>query len=135
MKLWKNLLINLMIIKFKIFETLENENELKIQNFAEQIESELPVQVRLEYISGKEEGFVLKDIEVNKNATGGVAGYQAMMKIFKFADDNNFVVSLVPAGSYRNSKKKLNQWYEGLGFKENKDKNSEHKIMIRKPNN
>jgi len=55
-------------------------------------------------------------IEVPDSMRGQGVGKEVMLTICNWADDNDIVLHLVPAGSHKNSRSFLISWYGQFGF-------------------
>lgn len=72
-------------------------------------------------------------IDVNKKERRKRKGSRFVRGITKYADKHNLPVSVKPVAEPK-YKKKLDTWYRGHGFEDNKTKNIAPHPMIRNPN-
>ena len=116
---------------------LENVNDSFLRSYAQELEKQ-GIIFTYEVTDREYPNSVkIKIIEIPDSMRGTGEGSKVMKTLNDWADKNNVVLHLVPAGSHKNSAKFLYSWYAHFGYIKNEGKNEIDglSIMYRLPHN
>lgn len=71
---------------------------------------------------------VINRIVVPEDARGQGVGSDVMQQILKYADDAGSTVALSPSSDFGGNKRRLQKWYQSLGFTSNKGSAADYEI-------
>jgi GNAT superfamily N-acetyltransferase len=84
--------------------------------------------LKLDISSREGKPLVLSRIVVPEESRGRGVGSDVMQQILKYADDAGSTVALSPSSDFGGNKKKLQKWYQSLGFISNKGTAADYEI-------
>jgi GNAT superfamily N-acetyltransferase len=125
------------------FKQYINEEKMELdvidpKDYACEIEDELKEKYK-EYLtdlsitkSTAKKALLLNNIVIKKEYRSKGIGRKIIEDLIKYADENNWIITLSPSSYYGIPEQRLKEYYKSFGFEDNTDSRFIHK-MIRKP--